>query len=157
MELINLKQKFIAKIKKHEGINGTYVEIPFDVEATFGAKRVKVKASFDGVEYRGSIVRMSSCFMLGLTQALRKTIGKGPGDSVQVEVEKDEDERIVELPEDFKVLLEQNPVAEAYYTTLSFSRKKEYFQWITSAKRPETRATRIEKAVQLLSENKKLK
>ncbi len=152
-----MKQKFLAEIKKHEGINGTYVEIPFDVEATYGAKRVKVKALFNGVEYRGSIVRMSGCFMLGLTQALRKTIGKEPGDSVEVEVEKDGDERIVELPEDFKVVLKQNPVAKDYYSTLSFSKKKEYYQWITSAKKPETRATRIEKAIELLSENKKLK
>ncbi|TYP48134.1 DUF1905 domain-containing protein [Thermosediminibacter litoriperuensis] len=53
-----MKQRFQAEIKKHEGINGAYIETPFDVEAVFGAKRVKVKAYFDGKEYRGSIVRM---------------------------------------------------------------------------------------------------
>ncbi|HCF48791.1 MAG TPA: hypothetical protein DER60_00825, partial [Syntrophomonas sp.] len=90
-EVIIVAQSFTAIVKKHEGINGAYVEIPFDVEEVFGAKRVKVKARFDGVEYRGSIVRMGGCYWIGLTQELRKTIAKNPGDSVQVEIEKDED------------------------------------------------------------------
>jgi len=45
--------RFAAEIKKHEGIDGAFVEIPFYVEATFGSKRVKVKASFAGVPYPG--------------------------------------------------------------------------------------------------------
>lgn len=150
-------QKFTAEIKKHESIDGAYVEIPFDVEAVFGAKRVKVKAWFDGVEYRGSIVRMGGCFMLGLTQALRKEIGKKPGDAVEVIVEKDEEERVIELTEDFSAALEENPAAKEYFQSLSFTHKKEYSQWIASAKRAETRTARIEKALQMLGEKKKLK
>ncbi len=150
-------QKFIAEIKKHESIDGAYVEIPFDVEAVFGAKRVKVKAWFDGVEYRGSIVRMGGCFMLGITQALRKQIGKKPGDTVEVVVEKDEEERVIELTEDFTAALEQNPAVKEYFQSLSFTHKKEYSQWIASAKKTETRTIRIEKALQMLGEKKKLK
>lgn len=150
-------QKFTTEIKKHESIDGAYVEIPFDVEAVFGAKRVKVKARFDGVEYRGSIVRMDGCFMLGLTQALRKEIGKKPGDAVEVVVEKDEEERVIELTEDFTAALEQNPAAKEYFQSLSFTHKKEYSQWITGAKKAETRTARIEKAIQMLGEKKKLK
>lgn len=48
-----MKQKFTAVIQKHEGINAGYVEMPFDVEAVFGSKRVKVIALFDGAQYRG--------------------------------------------------------------------------------------------------------
>jgi bifunctional DNA-binding transcriptional regulator/antitoxin component of YhaV-PrlF toxin-antitoxin module len=153
----NIKQKFSPQIQKHEGINGAYVIIPFDVEEVFGAKRVKVKALFDGEEYRGSIVKMGDCFMIGMPQALRKKIGKEPGDTVEVEVEKDEEERIIELPDDFKLALDENTTAKAYYETLSYSRKKEYYQWITEAKKTETRLDRIQKSIQMLSENKKLK
>lgn len=153
----NAKQEFSAEIKKHEGIDGAYVEIPFDVERIYGAKRVKVKATFDGVAYRGSIVRMDGCFLIGLTQAIRKKIGKMPGDTVVVEVEKDEEERVIDLPEDFQRALEENTAAHGYYESLSFSNKKDYFQWITGAKKTETRLSRIEKAIQMLAENKKLK
>lgn len=48
-------KEFTAVIRKHEGINGTYVEIPFDIKEVYGAKRVKVMATFDGVEYHGSM------------------------------------------------------------------------------------------------------
>lgn len=152
-----MKQTFTAEIKKHEGIDGTYVEIPFDVEAVFGAKRVKVKASFDGKEYRGSIVRMAECYMIGLTQAIRKEIGKIPGDTVIVEVEKDEQERTIEMPEDFVTTLSEVPNALEFFEKLSFTNKKEYVQWIFTAKKAETRAERIQKAVSMLSEGKKLK
>jgi bifunctional DNA-binding transcriptional regulator/antitoxin component of YhaV-PrlF toxin-antitoxin module len=152
-----MKQKFTAEIQKHEGIDGAYVEIPFDVEAIFGVKRIKVKASFDGAGYRGSIVRMGGCYMLGLTQQLRKTIGKNPGDMVAVEVEKDEEERVIELPNDFRRVLEQNLDATVYFEKLSYSRRKEYVQWIIEAKKAETRIARIEKAVEMLIVGKPLK
>lgn len=150
-------KEFLAEIKKQEGIDGTYVEIPFDVEAVFGAKRVKVKAWFDGMEYRGSIVRMGGCFMIGLTQALRKAIAKSPGDAVKVKVEKDEEERTIELPEDFQRALNKNAAAKEFYGGLSFSRKREFYQWIIEAKKSETRITRIEKAIEMLENNQKLK
>ena len=152
-----MKQTFIAEIKKHEGIDGTYVKIPFDVEAVFGGKRIKVKAYFDGREYRGSIVRMASCYMIGLTQALRKEIGKKPGDMVTVEVEKDEEDRVIEIPQDFKILLEEVPTALEYFEKLSFSHRKEYVEWIVSAKKADTRIARIQKGILMLVENKKLK
>ena len=86
--------KFDAIIQQVENKDATFIEIPFDVEKEFGAKRVKVKAKFDNVDYRGSIVRMGMpCFMIGLTKEIRKKIGKGIGDTVSVEIEKDEEER----------------------------------------------------------------
>ena len=152
-----IRQRFLAEIKMHEGIDGAYVEIPFDVEAIFGGKRIKVKAYFDGREYRGSIVRMAGCYMIGLTQALRKEIGKEPGDTVIVEVEKDEEERAIEIPEDLASKLKETPGALEYFEKLSFTHKKEYVQWIIGAKKVETRNERIQKAVLMLAERKKLK
>ena len=49
---------FEAVIQKVDGIDGAYVEIPFDVKAEFGRGRVPVRATFDGVAYEGSLVRM---------------------------------------------------------------------------------------------------
>ncbi len=152
-----MKREFVAEIRKHESIDGAYVEIPFDVEVAFGAKRVKVRAGFDGAEYRGSIVRMGGCYLLGLPQPLRRQIAKNPGDAVSVVVEKDEEERVVELPWDFQEALGRNPAAQAQFDRLSFSDRKDCCRWITGAKKPETRARRIEKAVQMLAEARKYK
>lgn len=150
-------EEFDAIIKKHEGIDGAYVEIPFDVEKVLGTKRVKVNATFDSLPYRGSIVRMGGCYLIGINQDLRKRMGKNPGDTIRVTVEKDEEERKVELPEDFAALLSQHDDAGSNFDKLSFSKKKEYAQWISGAKKVETREVRMEKALQLLKEGKPLK
>lgn len=152
-----MKQEFKAIIKQHENKNAAYVEPPFDINEVFGSKRVKVKATFDGVEYRGSITSMGGCYMLGLTQEIRNKIEKGFGDEVFVTVEKDVEERSVEVPEDFTAAMNSNELALATFKSLSFTAQKEYVTWITSAKRLETRSERIIKAVALLSEGKKLR
>lgn len=152
-----MKMTFTAVIQQHQEINGAYIEPPFDVEEVFGAKRVKVKATFDGVLYRGSIVRMGGCYMLGLTQEIRKQIGKDFGDSIEVIIEKDEEERVIEIPSDFSEVLNINLEAKKTYDNLSFTNKKSYITWITDAKKAETRTSRIEKAVQMLAKGKKLK
>ncbi|MBL4931623.1 YdeI/OmpD-associated family protein [Clostridium paridis] len=152
-----MKQEFNAVIKQHGEKNASFIEPPFDVKEVFGSKRVKVKATFDGVEYRGSVVSMGGCYMLGITQEIRNKIGKGFGDEIFVTLEKDEEERSVEIPEDFGREMNNNEAALATFKTLSYSAQKEYITWITSAKREETRLDRIAKSVVLLSEGKKLR
>lgn len=82
---------FEAEIKKVPDIDGAYVEIPFNVRAEFGKGRVKVRATFDGEPYDGSIVNMgvknaagSICYIIGVRQDIPARIGKQPGDRVQV-------------------------------------------------------------------------
>lgn len=76
---------FDAVIRKVPDLDGAYVEIPFDVRAAFGKGRVKVRATFDGAPYDGSLVRMGTPgHILGLRKDLRATIGKQPGDIVHV-------------------------------------------------------------------------
>jgi hypothetical protein len=152
-----LIQEFKAIIKQHENLNAAYVEPPFDVKEVFGTKRVKVKATFDGVEYRGSVVNMGGCYMLGLTQEIRNKIGKGFGDEVFVTLEKDVEERSVEIPEDFATAMNCDGTAVSTFKSLSYTAQKEYITWITLAKRQETRAERIIKAMALLSQGKKLR
>ena len=152
-----MKQEFKAVIKQHENKNAAYIEPPFDVNEVFGAKRVKVKATFDGIPYRGSIVYMGGCYLLGLTQDIRNKIGKGFGDEIMVTVEKDEEERSVVIPEDFSEAMKNYKNALSNFEALSFTAQKEYVSWIISAKRPETRLNRIRKAAELLEEGKKLR
>lgn len=78
---------FDAVIKKVEGIDGAYIEIPFDVKKEFGKGRARVTALFDGVSYDGSLVRMKTpCHIIGVRKDIRAQIGKQPGDTVHVEL-----------------------------------------------------------------------
>ena len=151
-------KKFNAEIKKIEGKDGAYIEIPFDVEEVYGAKRVKVKATFDGVEYRGSIVKMGlPCYIIGITKEIRKNIEKEPGDIIEVTIEKDEEDRVVEIPTDFKERIELDNNIKEFWNTLSFSLQKKYVTWITSAKKEDTRNKRIDTAIEKLKNKEKIK
>ncbi len=66
---------FDAEIQKVPNIDGAYIEIPFDVKAEFGRGRVPVRATFDGVAYEGSLVRMGTPgHILGLRKDIRSAI-----------------------------------------------------------------------------------
>ena len=143
--------KFTARIEGASSGGGACVFFPYDVEKEFGTKgRVPVRATFDGVPYVGSLVKYGAPqHMLGLLKAIREQIGKGPGDSVEVTIEKDETERTVAVPAEFEKLLKKEKVLAAF-EKLSHSHQKEYVRWITEAKREETRAGRLTKAVEML-------
>ena len=80
--------EFEAIIRKVEGIDGAYIEIPFDVKKEFGKSRVPVTATFDGERYDGSLVRMKTpCHIIGIRKDIRAKIGKQPGDTVKVTLE----------------------------------------------------------------------
>ena len=83
--------EFDAEIKKVPDIDGAYVEIPFDVKAEFGKGRVKVHATFDGIDYNGSMVRMKTPgHILGVRKDIRASLGKKPGDMIHVTVKERE-------------------------------------------------------------------
>ncbi|MBL0146482.1 MAG: YdeI/OmpD-associated family protein [Chitinophagaceae bacterium] len=52
-------------------------------------------------------------------------------------------------------MLNKNKVALANYNTLSFSHKREYVEWILSAKKEETKQKRLLNTIEKLAEGKK--
>ena len=75
------------------GRGGAYVPFPYDIRKEFGKGRVKVRATFDGEPYDGSVVNMgvkntdgSVCYVIGVLKDIRAKIGKQPGDSVHVTI-----------------------------------------------------------------------
>ena len=84
---MNKIYRFEAEIKRVPDIDGAYVEIPLDVKAEFGKGRVPVTATFDGVMYEGSLVRMGTpCHIIGIRKEIRSQIGKQAGDIVAVTI-----------------------------------------------------------------------
>ncbi len=144
---------FNAKIEKPDnGQDSAWINIPFSVEEVYGTKgRVKVKATFDGIPYRGSIANMGTgCHIVGVLKSIRKEINKSHGDIVAVTLELDKEERIVEIPTDLQKALAMSKVASELFDTLSFTNKKEYVEWITSAKKEETRTKRLAATIEKL-------
>ena len=87
--------KYVTKIEASTiGKGGAYVVFPYDLKKEFGKGRARVKATFDGVPYEGSIVNMglknpdgSICYILGILKEIRNKLNKNIGDEVLVEVQ----------------------------------------------------------------------
>ncbi len=95
------------------------------------------------------------CHVLGLTQVVRKDLGKTFGDTVRVELWEDKEERVVEIPEDVADLFNQNEKAKDLFDKMSYTHRKEYIRWITEAKKPETRDNRKIKMIDMILAGKK--
>jgi len=69
--------RFKAELRPSgRGGGGHLVEIPDEVVAALGGKgRIPVQATFNGVPYRGSIVKMGGVMMLGVTKAIMAEAG----------------------------------------------------------------------------------
>ncbi|MGA9212306.1 YdeI/OmpD-associated family protein [Kaistella sp.] len=149
---------FKAIISQNGTINAAYVEFPFSTEEYFGKKgQVKIKAIFDDkIEYRGSLAKMNADFhLLGLTQEIRKKLGKSFGDEVSVKLWEDKEERIVEIPNDVEIVFNENLKAKELFDAMSYTHRKEYIRWIMEAKKPETRENRKVKMIEMILAGKK--
>jgi hypothetical protein len=140
---------FEATIVDADG-GGAFVRVPPEVVAALGAKgRTAVRATFDGVPYRGSIVSMGDGKVLGVLKQIRDDLGKRLGDTVTVTVEHDDAPRTVDVPADLRAALGQAGLADAF-AALSYTHQREHVVWIDEAKKPETRARRIQRTVERL-------
>jgi hypothetical protein len=144
--------RFTATICAVEG-GGAY--IPIDgatCEALGGGGRIPVRATFNGVDYRGSISKMGGVVRLGVTRAVREAAGVEPGKPVRVTLERDLAERTVDVPPALAAAfaLKKNKKASDRFGQLSYTHKREYVRWIDSAKREETRVNRVAKAIEML-------
>jgi hypothetical protein len=148
------KIKFQAIINASDR-GGAYVTIPFNVEEVFGKKRVKIKATIDGVPYQGSLVRIGGPgHILGILKKIRSKINKNIGDSITIIIEEDTEPRIVLVPDDLQQAFSTNPDAKAFFLQLAYSHKRKFVQWVEEAKRIETRQSRIQKTVVMLRAKK---
>jgi hypothetical protein len=148
--------EFEAAVEPSGRGGGHLVVVPPDVvDALGGSGRIAVRATFDGVPYRGSIVRMGGVSVLGVQKAIMAEAGVGPGDRLTVILENDDEPREVDVPQDLAKALRAAPAARRSFESLSYSHRREYVAHITEAKRPETRARRIERTVATLAERAK--
>ncbi len=144
------RYRFTAKIEASDG-GGAFVLFPYDTETEFATKgKVPVQATVGGVPYTGSLMTCGGAHhMLAVVKAIRERTGKKPGDVIDVEVWRDDEARVVEVPASFEKLLKKEGLL-LLFNSLSFTHRKEYCCWIAEAKKEETRVRRLEKAVEML-------
>jgi hypothetical protein len=150
------KKRTFTAVIQNAGGGGAFVEVPFDVEKEFGAKKPRVQAMIEGVPYRGLLTRMGGeHHLLIILKGIREQIGRTFGDEITVTVEPDTEPRVLEIPEDLTKALKKDKEAKAFFDKLSYTHQKEYVTWINGAKKEETRQNRILKTVEMLKQGKR--
>jgi hypothetical protein len=141
--------KFRAYVEPPEPMRG--LEVPPEVVESLGqGKRPPVTVTINGHSWKTRVAIMRGRFLLGLSNANRQAAGVEIGEEVEVELEFDLEPRVVTEPADFARALSADPIARAAYDRLPDGRKREHVRAIESAKKPETRTRRIEKALAAL-------
>src|SRR5215831_20324011 len=123
--------KFRSYVEPPEPMRG--LEIPPEVvEALGGGKRPTVTITINGHSWKSRVAIMRGRYLLGLSNANRKTAGVATGDEVEVDI--DAAPRVVAEPADFARSLDADPAARTAYDHLTYSRKREHVRAIESAK-----------------------
>ena len=107
----------------HDG--GAWVVFPYDLKETYRkGNLVPVVATFDSIEYRGSIAKMGPEPLLLIRKEIRLRLGKGAGDEVLVTVTLDASRREVEVPADLETV-NGHPKSREKFEKLSYSHRRE--------------------------------
>jgi hypothetical protein len=152
-----VRKRFRVLLEKDERSEATGIAIPLDVEKVFGTRaRVPVHGTINGFPFRSSIFPMGrGCHYMAVNKATREGAKAKAGDTVSVLMERDHEPRVITPPPDFARALKSNKEAKAAWEKLSYTHRKEHAKAIEEAKKPETRARRIEKAIAQLAAGKK--
>ncbi len=150
-------KRFRITLEKHEHSEAALMTLPFDVQKVFGTRaRVPVRGTINGFAFRSSIFpKGDGRHYMVVNKEVRAGAKVKGGDTVTVHMERDDESRTIEPPADLARALKANKTARAAWEKLSYTRQKEYAAAVAEAKRPETRARRIEKAVTELAAGKK--
>ena len=126
-----------------------FIELPFDPKEAFGKVRAPVKVTVNGYTFRTTIAAMGGPPCIGIRTSYREAAGLEGGERIDVRVALDTEERVVTPPADLVKALKAAPPAWDRWRELSYTHQREHAEAVEGAKKPETRARRIAKAVDM--------
>ena len=142
--------RFRTTVELH-GRTATGMPVPPEVVEALGAgKKPPVRVTVDGHTYRSSIGSRGGVYLIPLSAENRTAAGVTAGDEVDVDVELDDAPRVVTVPDDLRAALAGDDAARAAFEALPDSHKQRHVLAIEDARTAETRARRIDKALEML-------
>ena len=127
-----------------------FIPIPFDPKPVFGKVRAPVTVTLNGYSFRSTIASMGNGACLPLRRSHREAAGLDGTETLTVTLALDTAERTVTPPADLVKALKATPGGWKKWQGLSFTHQREHVEAIEEAKKPETRARRVSRAVKEL-------
>jgi hypothetical protein len=136
------------------GKTATGIPVPADVvEGLAAGKRPPVVVTVAGYTYRTTVAPYTGAYFVPLAAEHREAAGVAAGEEVDVSIALDTAPREIAVPDDLAAAFDEP--ARARFDALAYTHQKEWVRWVEEAKKPETRAARIEKTVESLREGKR--
>jgi hypothetical protein len=116
-------------------------------------KYIPVVAIVNGRSARVTLVPAGGGrFRMQINTALRKAAGVDAGDLVSVELRLDRASRELPVPPELRKALKSVPQARKAFDALAPGHRRHFIQWFDSAKSPEARKRRLDRAIDALLE-----
>jgi hypothetical protein len=132
------------------------IVVPDEAIAGLGAgRRPAVHVDLNGHQYRSTVAVMGGQYLIGVNATVRQATGLAGGDRASVTLTVATTPREVGVPDDLATALAADAQLQSFFAALSNSLQRYHVDQVVSAKTPETRQRRIDKAVQLFREGKK--
>jgi len=115
-----------------------------------------VRGTVNGFPFRSSLCNMGDGHFMAVNKEMRAGGKCKAGDIVEVVLQRDRDERLVDVPAEIKKVIASNKAAQITWNSLSYTHQKEWVRAIGEAKREETKQSRIRKMMDALKAGKRV-
>lgn len=136
----------------------TFLTLPKEASLKLPSRGMtSVEGTFNGLAFQAALEPDGQGgHWLKVDRKLREAAGAKPGDVVAMEIAPVAEEPEPRLPPDLrKALTAADPKARAVWSDITPVARRDWVQWITSAKREATRLKRIESACDMLAKGKR--
>jgi len=152
----NTTVRFKAKLSRPASPKGaawTFLVLPAAASAKLPTRSmVTVDGTLGGAPFRATLEPDGEgSHWLRVDRALREAAGAEAGDTVALEIAPVEQEPEPKVPADLRRALAANPAAKATWADITPVARRDWIHWITSGKKAETRAKRIDTACDKLA------
>src|SRR5688572_29117241 len=155
------KMRFTAKLLRPASPaktdSWTFLSLPKNASAKLPSRGMTaVEGTINGVPFQATLEPDGQkSHWLKVDRKMREAAGADAGDIVTLEIAPVGEEPEPKLPADLRKALAAAPQARALWLDITPMARRDWIHWITSAKRPETRARRVDNACSMLAAGKR--
>nr|WP_244243967.1 YdeI/OmpD-associated family protein [Lysobacter alkalisoli] len=154
------KIRFKAKLLRPatpKNATWAFFVLPKDASAKLPARGMTtVDGTLDGHAFQATLEPDGQgSHWLKVTKAMREAAGASIGDTLTLEMTPAEKQAEPSVPADLRKALAADPAAKALWSEITTVARRDWIQWITSAKKAETRERRVASACDMLASGKR--
>ena len=154
---IRFKAKLLRPTATEQDDSWTFLILPKGASAKLPSRSMTtVEGTINGFSFRATLEPDGQkSHWLKVDRKMSEGAGADAGDTVTLEIAPAGEEPEPTVPADLRKALATAPKARALWEEITIIARRDWIHWITSAKRPETRARRIGNACEMLAAGKR--